>query len=94
MRVPRAQPSHTHFFNLKSFLALRAFCIIICGFQVQDLAVASPATVSRCGMVYVDPDELKWMPYVQTWMSGLGAKVVYAALYNNILFGPAFLITV
>ncbi|XP_059176449.1 dynein axonemal heavy chain 6-like [Physella acuta] len=37
-------------------------------FEVQDLAVASPATVSRCGMVYVDPDELKWMPYVKTWM--------------------------
>nr|XP_046259789.1 dynein axonemal heavy chain 6 isoform X2 [Scatophagus argus] len=44
-------------------------------FEVQDLAVASPATVSRCGMVYIDPDELKWMPYVQTWMSGLGAKL-------------------
>lgn len=53
------------------------FSIIICVFQVQDLAVASPATVSRCGMVYIDPDELKWMPYVQTWISGLGAKVVY-----------------
>ncbi|GAA6230347.1 dynein heavy chain 6, axonemal-like [Lates japonicus] len=44
-------------------------------FEVQDLAVASPATVSRCGMVYIDPDELKWMPYVQTWISGLGAKL-------------------
>ncbi|XP_069560973.1 dynein axonemal heavy chain 6 [Brachyistius frenatus] len=43
-------------------------------FEVQDLAVASPATVSRCGMVYIDSDELKWMPYVQTWISGLGAK--------------------
>lgn len=42
------------------------------------MAVASPATVSRCGMVYIDPDELKWMPYVQTWISGLGAKVVHA----------------
>lgn len=41
------------------------------------MAVASPATVSRCGMVYIDPDELKWMPYVQTWISGLGDKVVH-----------------
>uniref|UniRef100_A0A3B4FEJ7 Dynein heavy chain 6, axonemal-like n=1 Tax=Pundamilia nyererei TaxID=303518 RepID=A0A3B4FEJ7_9CICH len=44
-------------------------------FEVQDLAVASPATVSRCGMVYVDPDELKWMPYVQTWITGLGDRL-------------------
>uniref|UniRef100_A0A7N9AZR1 Dynein, axonemal, heavy chain 6 n=1 Tax=Mastacembelus armatus TaxID=205130 RepID=A0A7N9AZR1_9TELE len=44
-------------------------------FEVQDLAVASPATVSRCGMVYIDPDELKWMPYVQTWITGLGTKL-------------------
>ncbi|XP_061765226.1 dynein axonemal heavy chain 6 [Nerophis ophidion] len=44
-------------------------------FEVQDLAVASPATVSRCGMVFIDPDELKWMPYVQTWISGLESKL-------------------
>ncbi|XP_074520194.1 dynein axonemal heavy chain 6 [Halichoeres trimaculatus] len=44
-------------------------------FEVQDLAVASPATVSRCGMVYIDPDELKWLPYVRTWITGLGAKI-------------------
>ncbi|CAL8330997.1 unnamed protein product [Merluccius merluccius] len=44
-------------------------------FEVQDLAVASPATVSRCGMVYIDPDELKWKPYVQTWLSGLGDQL-------------------
>nr|XP_055061459.1 dynein axonemal heavy chain 6 isoform X1 [Misgurnus anguillicaudatus] len=44
-------------------------------FEVQDLAVASPATVSRCGMVYIDPEELKWMPYVQTWLTGLAGKI-------------------
>ncbi|XP_041935143.1 dynein heavy chain 6, axonemal [Alosa sapidissima] len=49
-------------------------------FEVQDLAVASPATVSRCGMVYIDADDLKWMPYVKTWLAGLSQK-----LSNDIL---------
>ncbi|XP_028810647.1 dynein heavy chain 6, axonemal isoform X2 [Denticeps clupeoides] len=44
-------------------------------FEVQDLAVASPATVSRCGMVYIDSNELKWMPYVQTWVSRLPERL-------------------
>ncbi|XP_051578639.1 dynein axonemal heavy chain 2 [Myxocyprinus asiaticus] len=37
-------------------------------FEVEDLAVASPATVSRCGMVYNDYSDLSWKPYVQSWM--------------------------
>ncbi|KAM9845816.1 dynein axonemal heavy chain 6 [Aulostomus maculatus] len=49
-------------------------------FEVQDLAVASPATVSRCGMVFIDPSELKWMPLVQTWISGLRPKLPEAVL--------------
>ncbi|KAM6202366.1 dynein axonemal heavy chain 6 [Rhynchocyon petersi] len=44
-------------------------------FEVQDLKVASPATVSRCGMVFVDPEELKWMPYVKTWMKGISKRL-------------------
>lgn len=38
-------------------------------FQVSDLRYASPATVSRCGMVYVDPKNLGYEPYWTKWVS-------------------------
>lgn len=44
-------------------------------FEVEDLAEASPATVSRCGMVYNDYQDLGWQPYVECWLQQKDDKV-------------------
>lgn len=38
-------------------------------FEVEDLAVASPATVSRCGIVFNDYKDFGWRLYVESWLS-------------------------
>ena len=38
-------------------------------FENEQLDNASPATVSRCGIVYVDECELDWWPVCQAWVN-------------------------
>ncbi|KAK9722971.1 AAA+ lid domain [Popillia japonica] len=54
-------------------------------FEVQDLAQASPATVSRCGMVYVDPEEIKWFPYAKSWVERLDPSLIVPEMKEFLL---------
>lgn len=44
-------------------------------FEVADLAVASPATVSRCGMVYLEPTYIGLDPFVECWLKKVPEQI-------------------
>jgi len=48
-------------------IRLLKHCAMI--FEVFDLQYASPATISRCGMVYVDSKNLGYAPFYERWVA-------------------------
>ncbi|GMH67856.1 hypothetical protein TrLO_g3024 [Triparma laevis f. longispina] len=62
-------------------IRLQPHCAMIC--EVFDLQYASPATISRCGMVWVDPKNLGYRPYFERWVrSRCGDSVEVNAEYE------------
>ncbi|KAJ3206517.1 Dynein heavy chain 2, axonemal [Entophlyctis luteolus] len=43
-------------------------------FEVENLSTASPATVSRAGMIYMDYQDIGWRPFVESWIQSRPEK--------------------
>ena len=50
-------------------IRLKAYCKLL--FEVYDLSPASAATISRCGMVYVDSKNMSYEYFFNTWKNRL-----------------------
>jgi len=47
-------------------------------FEVENLNNASPATVSRAGIIFVSPEDLSWRPLIDTWCDDREKDKLYA----------------
>jgi len=57
-------------------------------FEVEDLLEASPATVSRCGMVYLNPDKIGWQMLTYPWIQSLPITLKNegkSSIYNELI---------
>lgn len=49
-------------------------------FEISNLRSATPATVSRAGILYINPTDLGWNPYVASWIETRNNPTENAAL--------------
>uniref|UniRef100_A0A1I8PDY1 Dynein beta chain, ciliary n=1 Tax=Stomoxys calcitrans TaxID=35570 RepID=A0A1I8PDY1_STOCA len=53
-------------------------------FEIANLKAATPATVSRAGILYINPQDLGWTPFILSWLNTRPNQSEVATL--NVLF--------
>lgn len=54
-------------------------------FEVEDLSQASPATVSRCGMVFLESQQIGWYALVKSYINTIPTNVIDHAYLDELL---------
>ena len=59
-------------------------------FPLPILLFSQPATVSRCGMIYLEPSNLGWRPVFNSWLNTLSEplqkeRALFTALFDWLL---------
>lgn len=54
-------------------------------FEVEDLSQASPATVSRAGMIYLNVEDLGWKPFATSWINQKSEKDCWSSDWIEVL---------
>ena len=57
--------------------------------EIQDMKHASPATVSRGGVLFINETDVGWKPFVESWRESLDqvAQSTFYLLFSNYNFG-------
>ena len=52
-------------------------------FEISNLKYATPATVSRAGVLYINDSDIGWKPYFESWLDSHRPEVLNEAMANE-----------
>jgi dynein heavy chain len=51
-------------------------------FEISNLRNATPATVSRAGVLFINETDIGWMPYMNSWLERSQIKILKSQKEN------------